>query len=43
MVVIVLMIDNIGLGFLKDIYLYFKNIVFKLSFELMKFGDDGIV
>lgn len=35
------MTDNTGSGFLKDIHLYPKNIVSKLSFELTKFGDDG--
>ena len=41
MVVIAPMTDNTGSGFLKDIHLYPKNIVSKLSFELTKFGDDG--
>ncbi|MDV4500182.1 SpaA isopeptide-forming pilin-related protein [Enterococcus faecium] len=41
MVVIAPMTDNTGSGFLKDINLYPKNIVSKLSFELTKFGDDG--
>ncbi|HIB1899799.1 TPA: pilin N-terminal domain-containing protein [Enterococcus faecium] len=41
MVVIAPMTDNTGSAFLKNIHLYPKNIVAKLSFELTKFGDDG--
>lgn len=41
MVVVTPMTDRTGQGFLQNIHLYPKNVVQKLSFDLVKYGEDG--
>ncbi|HGV8437867.1 TPA: SpaA isopeptide-forming pilin-related protein [Enterococcus faecium] len=41
MVVVMPMTDRTGQGFLQNIHLYPKNVVQKLSFDLVKYGEDG--
>lgn len=40
-VIVAPMTDRNGQGFLQNIHLYPKNIVQKLSFDLVKYGEDG--